>query len=205
MPPARFQRIPKSFTIIPSATMSQYRKSPRARFLDYDHGDFFITICTHNKKHYFGEISDGEMCLSEVGRFVHKQLEMASQFNKDIEVLLFVVMPNHLHAIISCCPAPFGDESPAEMQGRINGSINQRLPNPAMRANSTCQRHVPTVSRYVNSLKGAVTKFARRNNIEFCWQSRYHDHCIRSNCDGSYISEYVRNNIANWQHDGFFN
>lgn len=36
--------------------MDQYRKSPRANFLDYDGGDYLITICTTQKIHYFGEV-----------------------------------------------------------------------------------------------------------------------------------------------------
>lgn len=35
------------------------RKSPRADFHDYSGGDYFITICTKNKSHYFGEITNG--------------------------------------------------------------------------------------------------------------------------------------------------
>lgn len=32
------------------------RKNIRAEFHDYSGGDYFITICTRDKKHYFGEI-----------------------------------------------------------------------------------------------------------------------------------------------------
>lgn len=46
--------------------MTQYRKTPRAQFLDYDEGDYFITICTHDRKHYFGEIYNGEMAQAEM-------------------------------------------------------------------------------------------------------------------------------------------
>lgn len=32
------------------------RKSPRANFHDYSGGDYFVTICTRDKEHYFGQI-----------------------------------------------------------------------------------------------------------------------------------------------------
>lgn len=178
-------------------TMEQYRKSPRAKFLDYDGGDYFITICTGNKKQYFGKISDGEMHLSEIGLFVESQLKSASEYCKDIEIPLFVVMPNHIHAIVSvsCNDIPLK---------YIDGNLQQRSPNPTLRANPTCRRHVPTLSRYISSLKGSVTKFAKSHNLEFGWQPRYHDHYIRGNNDGNRISDYILNNVARWQEDCFF-
>ena len=51
-------------------------------------------------KCYFGEISEGEMHLSAIGAFVSEQLGRASEFNSNIEVVLYVVMPNHIHAIV---------------------------------------------------------------------------------------------------------
>lgn len=80
--------------------MDQYLKSPRANFLDYDGGDYLITICTTQKIQYFGEVFDNEMHLSEIGIFVTSQLNLASNYYSDIEIPLFVVMPNHIHLII---------------------------------------------------------------------------------------------------------
>lgn len=65
----------------------------------------------------------------------------------------------------------------------------------------------PTVrtalSVVVGGLKRAVTLFARRNNIEFDWQSRYHDHIIRGANDGNRIAEYIENNVTRWDADCF--
>ena len=46
--------------------------------------------------------------------------------------------------------------------------------------------------------------FARRNNIEFAWQARYHDHIIRNSCDGNNISDYIKTNVERWANDIFF-
>lgn len=180
--------------------MEQYRKSPRANFLDYDEGTFFVTICTKNRSHFFGEIANGEMQLSEIGKYVDLQLQSASVYCEDIEVPLFVVMPNHIHAIICCRDMP----SVCLVGNNMEANIQQRNPNPSLRANPTCQRHVPTLSRYLSSLKGAVTKFAKLHNMNFGWQARYYDHYIRGNHDGNRVSEYIINNVANWQKDCFF-
>lgn len=175
--------------------MEQFRKTPRARFLDYDRGDYFVTICTKNRRCYFGNIHNSQMILSEIGAFLESQLNSASDYCENIYVPLFVVMPNHVHIIVSIT----GDVS-------IDccNDYEQRSPNPCLRGNSTCQRHVPTLSRYISSLKGSVTRFARSRDIEFGWQPRYHDHFIRGEKDCNNISAYILNNVAGWSDDCFF-
>lgn len=177
--------------------MDQYRKTPRAKFLDYDGGDYFVTICTRHRKHYFGDIYNNKMHLSKIGEFIELQLISASGFCKEITVPLFVVMPNHIHAIVSVK----AQKIPLTC---FAGNTLQRSPNPSLRANSTCQRHVPTLSRYISSLKGAVTKFARSIGLDFAWQGRYHDHLIRGNRDGNNIAEYIMNNVTKWPDDCFY-
>lgn len=172
--------------------MEQYRKTPRANFLDYDDGMYFVTICTRNREHWFGEIIDDEMQFTQIGEFAHEQLSKAKDFNANIEVPLFVVMPNHIHAIVAVEDSS-DEDMPAE----------QRSPNPSLRAFATCQRHVPTLSRYINSFKGTVTKFASSINKEFSWQGRYHDHYIRGVKDGNNIADYIENNVARWANDCF--
>ncbi len=69
--------------------MEQYRKTPRADFLDYEVGDYFVTICTKGHKHFFGEITDNEIHLNELGMFCQRQLEKAHSFNDNIEIIVF--------------------------------------------------------------------------------------------------------------------
>ena len=80
--------------------MDQYRKSPRAKWLEYNEGVYFLTICTLNHVHYFGTIVDGEMCLSAVGAFLQNELEHIEQHHPHVSVLQYVVMPNHFHALL---------------------------------------------------------------------------------------------------------
>ena len=178
-----------------NTTMTQYRKTPRANFLDYDGGDYFVTMCTKNRKHYFGEIIDEELHLSKIGEFAAGQLSAVKNFCPEIDIPLFVVMPNHIHAIICVLK-----------DGIIDGDIpiSQRSLNPDFRYDPTCRRHMPVLSRYISSFKGAVTKYARRMGAEFHWQNRYHDHLIRGHQDGNHIAEYIMNNVARWAYDCFY-
>lgn len=154
------------------------RKSPRAKFHNYSGGDYFVTVCTRDKAHFFGEIIDGDMRLSKVGMYCKMQLSELSCHYPYAEAPLFVVMPNHIHAII------------------------------CIRDRRTHEPCVPTLrtalSVVVGGVKRAVTMYARRNNIEFEWQPRYHDHIIRGTHDGDRIAEYIENNVARWAYDCFY-
>lgn len=171
----------------------QYRKTPRANWINYENGIFFITICTKNRSHFFGPIADGVMNLSEIGEIVERHLHRTSKIVENIDIPLYVIMPNHIHIII-CVKAPHSS---------VENPTIQRSPNPALRANPTCQRHVPTLSKYINSFKSAVTKEARQINREFAWQSRYHDHLLRNEREANKISDYIINNVARWDEDCF--
>ena len=169
--------------------MDQYRKSPRAKWLEYNEGVYFLTICTLNHVHYFGTIVDGEMCLSAVGAFLQNELEHVEQHHPHVAVLQYVVMPNHVHAIVEI------------------GEYN------ATRCVPTCEERVgkkiqcgkrPLLSSFVGSLKAAVTRYAHSIAMPFAWQMRYHDHAIRGVDDCNKIAAYIDNNVANWKTDCFY-
>ncbi len=81
---------------------NKYRiDSIRLKWYDYrSNWMYFITICTKNREHFFGENINWIMFLSKMWLIVQKYwLEISNHFPF---VLLneFVVMPNHIHGII---------------------------------------------------------------------------------------------------------
>ena len=80
---------------------NKYRiPSARAVWHDYNGGAYFVTICTKDMAHFFGEIVDGEMCLTEIGRCADEQFRNVSSHYPYAKIPLWVVMPNHVHAIV---------------------------------------------------------------------------------------------------------
>ncbi len=50
------------------------RRSIRLRGYDYSRvGSYFVTICTQDRAHLFGEVRDGAMQLNDAGALVHEQ------------------------------------------------------------------------------------------------------------------------------------
>ncbi len=82
---------------------SNYFKRKNSRLKDYDYtlgGYYFITICTDDKKHIFGEIVEDKIQLNEIGKLAYKNIENLENVYDTVNVDKFVVMPNHIHMII---------------------------------------------------------------------------------------------------------
>ena len=87
---------------------NKYRiQTARAVWHDYDGGAYFVTICTAGRAYYFGEIRNGEMILSGIGKIAEAVFTNVSEYYPYAEIPLFVIMPNHVHAIVFiddyCC------------------------------------------------------------------------------------------------------
>jgi len=77
------------------------RKSQRLANYDYSqNGLYFITTCTKDRQELLGEIKDRRMVLNESGEIVKKNLIDIHNYFENIFLDEFVIMPNHIHAII---------------------------------------------------------------------------------------------------------
>ena len=173
------------------------RKSPRAQWHDYNGAEYFVTICTKDRLHFFGEVVDGTMQLTDVGKYASQCIMKISEINLDAEIPLFVVMPNHIHMVIFLdggvglphCDSPTIDNSTSdgkdtEMQRRAN----------------RCGR----LSHIIGQFKSAVTKFANARQIPFSWQPRYHDRIVRNREEMNQIALYIERNPMQWETDRFY-
>ena len=81
---------------------NKYRiESSRLHNWDYtSKGSYFITICTKNRQFYFGDCINGKMKLSNIGETAKNELLKTESMRKNVKLDEWVVMPNHVHAII---------------------------------------------------------------------------------------------------------
>lgn len=91
-------------------------KRKQLRLKDYDYSQnraYFVTVCTKDKCKIFGKIVGDGLCavpkteLSHIGCEVEKSIEFINSYS-DICVDKYVVMPNHVHMIISICNEELG-------------------------------------------------------------------------------------------------
>jgi putative transposase len=96
----------------------------------------------------------------------------------------FVVMPNHLHGIIHIV-----------FDGR--DAIN--------RVSTNLKSRKTSLSEIIRWHKGRSTYEIRKNGApHFSWQSRFHDHIIRSDESLNKIRSYIRKNPSNWANDDMY-
>lgn len=89
--------------------MEQPKRKP-TRLKDYNYssvGSYFITICSKDRKHIFSRIVGGgfldapKVALTEYGKVINNQLNIMDMYYKNIEINNYVIMPNHIHILIS--------------------------------------------------------------------------------------------------------
>jgi putative transposase len=166
---------------------NKYRiPSYRAAWWDYaNQGNYFITICTHRRIHFFGRVKNAQVDLSPIGLIVQEEWLKTLEIRTDMNLALgaFVVMPNHFHAIISI------GENQYQQQLQDQHRFCPQKKN---------------ISSIVRGFKSAVSKRARLINEHFAWQARFHDHIIRDPRAYDAISNYIQQNPRKWQEDRFF-
>ena len=185
---------------------------PSARLQNWDYGSnaaYFVTICTAGREHYFGDVVDGEMVLSEIGENVKTEWLKTFQMRPDMNLQMneYVVMPNHFHAIIIIGENEFNTKKWTE-RGDRRGTERRDAMHCVSTTNNESKNKFGAQSKNLASIirgfKIGVTKNARQINADFAWQSRFHEHIIRNDESFQKISEYIKNNPTNWSSDKFY-
>ena len=106
----------------------KYRNdSHRLKGWDYSgNGNYFITINTHSRECHFGDIVDGKMNLNDFGKIATDEWFKSFEIRIELSFGAFILMPNHLHAIIGLESGTTGLESETEMR---MGTGKGRVPN----------------------------------------------------------------------------
>lgn len=157
------------------------RKPTRLKDYDYSsNGAYFITICTHNRKNLFSKIvgqglAPAEDELYPFGKIAVQELWNLEKRYKTVKIDKYVIMPNHIHAIIT-------------IENKTAGA-------------SPC----PTLSDVVCTFKSITTRKCHMldANIKI-WQTSFHDHIIRDEKDYLKIWNYIDTNPQKWSDDCFY-
>ncbi len=176
--------------------MRRVRKYNRLQKYDYSqNGMYYVTICTHDKKCYFGKIEDDKMVLNEFGKIVEKfWLEIPKHY-QNVIIDEFIIMPNHIHGIIiiKCDHDIVVKNTVVTEQCSVTTMKNGKTVNYGL------------LSKIIMSYKNIITKVVRNksNSHNFQWQRSYYDHVIRNEQSLEKVREYILFNSSNWKKDKF--
>jgi len=173
-----------------------HRRSIRLPGYDYSQpGAYFVTLVTHRRVCLFGEVVGEEMRLSQIGEMVHREwLRLPKRFPM-VELEEFVVMPNHLHAILVIR----GRGTGFDFQDRVR-SIKPRAPT-SERYGAPVSGSIPTLIRSFKSSTTLRYRWIGGNDPHPLWQRNYFEHVIRNEADWDRIHRYILANPLLWPTD----
>ena len=150
------------------------RKKNRLNNYNYaQDGIYFITICTRDRKKILcnivgaGVLDCPKTKLLYHGEIADKYIKQIGDFYYNISIDKYVIMPDHIHLIVTV----------------KNGRSGTPAPTGEKNKNSGITEFVSTFKRYCNNEIG-----------ENIWQRSYYDHIIRDRNDYNEIWEYIENN-----------
>ena len=139
-------------------------------------GSYFITICTKDRKNIFGAVGADSISARMITRTFSETIK---QFN-GVESPIFVVMPNHFHAIINLT------RTDMESVPTVSDIVQ------SFKRYSTVE--------YAKMVKqGLLPPFDKQ-----IWQRSFYDHIIRNRDDYNEVYKYIYENPKHWELDKLY-
>src|SRR5687767_10717520 len=111
-----------------------HRRSLRLQNFDYsDEGPYFVTVCVHERRCFFGDVQASKMQLNEIGRMIEAEWHRLPERFPWLTLDEFIVMPNHLHGLVGlegrgeACLRPSLDANSGEDKLRPYGTAPESL------------------------------------------------------------------------------
>ena len=160
------------------------RKHPRLDNYDYSTaGAYFVTICTQNRRCVLSRIVGRGLAPAETtgieytvfGEIAEKQLFLQENRYPYLSVDKYVIMPNHIHAIMI---------------------LNEEAAGASPR---------PTVTDIVCAYKSLTTRECKKNGFDGkLFQTSFYEHIIRGRDDYEEIVKYIYENPTRWYYDELY-
>ena len=152
-----------------------HRQSIRLKGYDYaSAGSYFITICTQDRRHLFGQIDNDVMHLSKWGQIIEEQWLALPERFPNVGLGSFVIMPNHVHFILEILAHK------DVTMGNVVGAFK-----------SLCVHNILKQQKAENYdiIVGKI------------WQRNLWEHIIRHEKEWLFINNYILHNPENWKDD----
>jgi putative transposase len=171
------------------------RRSVRLKGFDYAQPSrYFLTICTHNKRHLFGKVTGKEVTLNSRGKFINEcWLSIPTHF-PNAELSRHVVMPNHVHGIVVVRDRVSAGQGDGRTALTIRDSSVRRIG--ALGAGS-----IPTIVRSFKAITARRLRESFGESQTPIWQRGYYERVIRDEDEFQDTCKYIRLNPAKWAFD----
>ena len=165
--------------------MNELPKRKRNRLKNFDYGRngaYFVTICSKNRENILSTITitgddlnrQAIIILTKNGKIAQTELLAIPLRYKGIIIRNHVIMPNHIHAIITI------ENDGLKMKGEAG--------------------RTGTLGLLIGGYKSGVSRLCGFP----IWQRSFYDHVIRTDEDYNLVAQYIENNPINWEKDLFY-
>jgi putative transposase len=156
----------------------------RLRYWDYRlPGPYFVTLCTHGRAAVFGSVSESVMHRTPAGDMLLDVWHRIPDRYTNATLDGFVVMPNHVHGILT-------------LETDEHGEI---LPGAPDLSDVIRWFKIQTTMKYGDGVKTeGWSRYESR-----LWQPGFMDHIIRTKSALARLREYIDANPALWEDDTF--
>ena len=164
------------------------RRSVRLSTYDYQGpGAYFVTLCTWRRHRLFGRLVDGLVRPSRYGLIAHNVLQRIPEHFPSVRVDEFVIMPDHIHAIIVIDPPPQPNQSSNTGRAAPIQPSTRRARGPASDSlGAIVGSYKSAASREINRLRGTTGTQV--------WLRNYYERIIRTEDALGQIRRYIRDN-----------
>lgn len=192
-----------------------HRKPNRLPGYDYTRpGFYFVTICTKNRRHFFGGIHNGVMCINRLGSIAHRQWEWLEMQYDYVRTHTFVVMPNHVHGILE-----IGEPTNIMNATSVGTGRDLSLPRHTYKDvhHTSDENHAATfvtdhgdrppqkiksLSELIGAYKMTTSKIIHQIPFQsFSWQRSFYDVITKNQRAFNNIQKYIVMNPAMWNRD----
>jgi putative transposase len=149
------------------------RRPRRLRGFDYREARvYFVTLCTHNRKHTLGRVEQDQVILSALGALIECVIDGLESHQRCVKLHNYVIMPNHLHLMV-------------ELQTETGEQASRDLGVVVSRFKFACTREWRNVHPQAAEI----------------WQKRFHDVIVRSERQYLALYQYIEDNPIRWHLD----
>jgi putative transposase len=180
------------------------------RLPEYDYatpGTYFVTVCVQNRACVLGEVDHGEIHLSSVGEMIESHLWMAIDRYADVELDMYALLPNHVHALINIGWSVKAELSSVTGTEGRHGGLQLRIES--IGGGELAEPKPTSLDRVMQWFKSATTnEYIRRVKVDSwprfpgkLWQVNYYEHVVRDQFDLDRIRTYIVSNPGKWEDD----
>lgn len=157
------------------------RRTVRLATSNYFSASFLTTIATSERSETFGLVEHGEVHLSALGAIVEHEIEMLETRRTGLELDAYIVMPNHVHIVVSLSHG-------REITEYVEGSLEDN-----------------SLGSVIGGLKSGVTRRARQTGLietnDRVWQRGFHESMLRTERAILDACTYVERSPMWWKWD----